>query len=72
MAVRKLPTGAAWAIVTAVRKGYLNALSNWSTAGKPVHMNVAHTGCDHFNQGLMSGNGILVGVIQPVPAALVP
>ena len=35
-------------------------------------MNVAHTGGDHVNEGLMSSNGILVGVnqfLQPVPAA---
>src|SRR5450759_575188 len=47
-------------------------LLHWSTASKPVRMNVAHTGGDHVNEGLMSSNGILVDVnqfLQPVPAA---
>ena len=34
----------------------------WSTAGKPVRMNVARGGGDQVNEGLMSSNGILLGV----------
>jgi len=46
-----------------------DGFSSWSTTGKPVRMNVAHSGRDHVNEGLMSSNGILVGVnqfLQPV------
>ena len=80
MAALELLAGAAWAKVIAASNGYLvdrlsriaDGFSTWSTASKPVRMNVAHTGGDHVNEGLMSSNGILVGVhqfLQPVPAA---
>src|SRR5476649_1702244 len=80
MAALELLAGAAWAKVIAARNGHLvdrlsriaDGFSTWSTASKPVRMNVAHTGGDYVNEGLMSSNGILVGVnqfLQPVPAA---
>ena len=80
MAALELLAGAAWAKVIAASNGYLvdrlsriaDGFSTWSTASKPVRMNVAHTGGDHVNEGLMSSNGILVDVnqfLQPVPAA---
>ena len=80
MAALELLAGATWAKVIAARNGYLvdqlsriaDGFSTWSTASKPVRTNGAHTGADHVNEGLMSSNGILVGVnqfLQPVPAA---
>ena len=80
MAALELLAGATWAKVIAARNGYLvdqlsriaDGFSTWSTAGKPVRMNVARGGGDQVNEGLMSSNGILVGVnqfLQPVPAA---
>ena len=80
MAALELLAGATWAKVIAARNGYLvdwlsriaDGFFTWSTAGKPVRMNVARGGGDQVNEGLMSSNGILVGVnqfLQPVPAA---
>src|SRR5450756_26001 len=62
MAALELLAGAAWAKVIAASNGYLvdrlsriaDGFSTWSTASKPVRMNVAHTGGDHVNEGLMS------------------
>jgi hypothetical protein len=70
MAALELLAGATWAKVIAARNGYLvdwlsriaDGFFTWSTAGKPVRMNVARGGGDQVNEGLMSSNGILVGV----------
>src|SRR5450830_1941834 len=61
MAALELLAGAAWAKVIAASNGYLvdrlsriaDGFSTWSTASKPVRMNVAHTGGDHVNEGLV-------------------
>ena len=61
MAALELLAGATWAKVIAARNGYLvdqlsriaDGFSTWSTAGKPVRMNVARGGGDQVNEGLM-------------------
>jgi hypothetical protein len=59
MAVLVLLARAARAWVVAARNGYLvgrlsriaDGFSTWSTAGKPVRMNVARDGGDQVNEG---------------------
>src|ERR1017187_1716671 len=80
MAALELLAGATWAKVIAARNGYLvdwlsriaDGFSTWSTAGKPVRMNVARGGGDQVNEGLMLSNVIPGGAnqfLQPFPAA---
>jgi hypothetical protein len=83
MAALELLAGAARAWVVAGRRGRLvgwlsqiaDGFSRRSAAGKPVRMDVARGGGDQVNEGLMSCNGIIVGVdqfLQPVLTALYP
>jgi hypothetical protein len=59
MAALELLAGATWAKVIAARNGYLvdwlsriaDGFFTWSTAGKPVRMNVARGGGDQVNEG---------------------
>ena len=51
---------------------FADRFSDRSAAGKPVGMDIERGWSDQVNEGLMSSNGILVGVnqfLQPVPAA---
>jgi hypothetical protein len=65
VAAFELLAGATRAWIVAARISRLAELSQsllWGAAGEPIGMDVASSGRDPVNKGLMAGNGIIVRV----------